>query len=207
MLKIASLFAITRLAKRWRGEPGMWLFFRNDDFGLAPEKFSRLLALFEHYDHKLNAALRPELMATAKASLPEGEATSYLQIVAHGGDLAVLAGAFENFFPCYVGEGESEGFLMTSAQAAGALPNFGVCLDLHSGPRMASREIFRFLSARHPTEDFSGVRLRHSEMTEEDFVTLEELLHNLYKRSIPTSFFSDFIPGFERYSEASSGHV
>lgn len=185
----------------------MWLFFRNDDFGLAPEKFSRLLKLFDHYDHKLNAALRPELIREAKLSLPEGEAKEYLQIVAHGGELSGLEKNFANFFPCYVGEGNPSGFLMTSAQKAGSLPNFGVCLDLHSGPRMGPREIFRFLSARHPTEEFSGVRLRHTEMTEEDFTTLEELLHNLYKRSIPTSFFSDFIPGFERYSDADSGHV
>lgn len=185
----------------------MWVFFRNDDLGLAPEKFSRLLALFEHYDHKLNAALRPELLAAAKASLPKGEAADSLQIVAHGGSVAELMGAFANFFPCHVGEGEPAGFLMTSSPKPGGLPNFGVCLDLHTGPRLSSREIFRALSARHPTEDFSGVRLRHAEMTEEDFATLEELLHNLYKRSIPTSFFSDFIPGFERYSEADSGHV
>lgn len=185
----------------------MWLFFRNDDLGLAPENFSRLLGLFDHYNHKLNAAVRPELVSAARASLPMGEAVEYLQIVAHGGSVAELQKNFANFFPCYVGEGPAEGFLMTSADKAGSLPNFGVCLDLHSGKRLGSREIFRFLSARHPTEEFSGVRLRHSEMTEEDFTTLEELLHNLYKRSIPTSFFSDFIPGFERYSDADSGHV
>jgi hypothetical protein len=185
----------------------MWLFFRNDDLGLAPEKFSRLLALFDHYNHKLNAAVRPDLVAQAKASLPAGEAKDYLQIVAHGGDAAELAKSFTNFFPCYVGEGPAEGFLMTSAEKAGSLPNFGTFLDFNSDKRLSSREIFRTLSARHPTEEFSGVRLRHSEMTEEDFVTLEELLHNLYKRSIPTSFFSDFIPGFERYSDADSGHV
>lgn len=185
----------------------MWLFFRNDDFGLAPEKFSRLLSLFDHYNHKLNAALRPEFLAVAKTSLPKGEASELLQIVAHGGEPSELQKSFTNFFPCLVGEGPADGFLMTSAEKAGALPNFGVCLDLHSGQRQSSREIFRFLSARHPTEDFSGVRLRHSEMTEEDFATLEELLHNLYKRSIPTSFFSDFIPGFERYCDEDSGHV
>lgn len=185
----------------------MWLFFRNDDLGLAPENFSRLLALFDYYNHKLNAAVRPELLLQAKASLPLGEAKEYLQIVAHGGNVSLLQENFANFFPCHVGEGNPAGFLMTSAKKAGALPNFETCLDLHSGERMGSREIFRALSSRHPTEDYSGVRLRHSEMTEEDFVTLGELLHNLYKRSIPTSFFSDFIPGFERYSDADSGHV
>jgi hypothetical protein len=115
---------------------------------------------------------------------------------------------FQNFFPCYVGEGNPNDYLLTSAAHAGTLPNFGVSLDLHSGARSSAKEIFRELAARHDAgHEFTGVRLRHAEMTEEDFITLEELLHNLYKRSIPTSFFSDFIPGFERYAEADSGHV
>jgi len=185
----------------------MWLFFRNDDLGLAPLAFARLLALFDHYGHRLNAALRPDLLKEAKASLPARE-PEFLQVVAHGGDPAVLAQTFRNFFPCYVGEGDPMGYLMTSAAQAGALPNFNVSLDLHSGPRLGAKDIFRELAARHEAGfEHTGVRLRHAEMTEDDFAALEELLHNLYKRSIPTSFFSDFIPGFERYSDTDSGHV
>jgi hypothetical protein len=185
----------------------MRLFFRNDDLGLAPSAFARLLALFDQYSHRLNAAVRPDLLMEAKVGLPAQE-PEFLQVVAHGGDPAVLAASFRNFFPCFVGEGNPAGFPLTSSAKAGALPNFGVSFDLHSGARSSAKEIFRGLAARHEAGfEFTGVRLRHAEMTQEDFIILEELLHNLYKRSIPTSFFSDFMPGFERYAEADSGHV
>lgn len=190
----------------------MWVFFRNDELGASPERFARVLGLFERYSHRLNTATSASLIPGACVSLPADQAADYLQVVAMEGarseDILRLGEAFTNFFPCYVGENPPAGFLMTSAPRESGLPNFGTFLDLQEGPRLSAREIFQRLARRNEAgEEFSGLRLRHGRMTEEDFAILEELLHNLYKRSIPTSFFSDFIPGYERYCDADSGHV
>jgi hypothetical protein len=140
-----------------------------------------------------------------------------------------LAEQFENYFPCFVPPWnrihdqflpllKSAGYLMLSREsevaaksAAAPVPEFNVCLDLHTrkdGERLAPKEIFHFLRLRHEMgEDHAGVMLHHNRMTDEDFATLDELLRDLSKRSIQTSFFSDLIPGFERRDTPELSHV
>lgn len=65
----------------------MWLFFRDDDLGLKPREFARLLTLFAKHDQKLNAAAIPSLLTDEilQASIPYSyQAAPYLQIVSHG---------------------------------------------------------------------------------------------------------------------------
>jgi hypothetical protein len=140
-----------------------------------------------------------------------------------------LAEQFENYFPCFVPPWnrmhdrflpllKETGYLMLSREsevaaksAAASVPEFNVFLDLHTrkdGERLGHKEIFHTLRERHEMgEDHTGVMLHHNRMTDEDFATLDELLRDLAKRSIQTSFFSDLIPGFERRDTPELSHV
>lgn len=140
-----------------------------------------------------------------------------------------LAEQFENYFPCFVPPWnrihdfhlphlKSAGFLMLSRETEVAaksspapVPEFNVCLDLHTrkdGERLSAPDIFRALSLRQEAgEDHTGVMLHHNRMTEEDFATLDEVLRELSRRGVPTFFFSELAPGFERRLSPELDHV
>ncbi len=138
-----------------------------------------------------------------------------------------LKETFENYFPCFVPPWnrmadahlpllKQSGYLMLSRdeskepRAAAPVPEFNVTIDLHTSKKLkpSSKDLFRTLAAKYEAgEEFTGIMLHHSVMTEEDFEVLESLLKDLTKRNIYSCFYSDLIPGFERRAEAEVGHV
>jgi hypothetical protein len=144
------------------------------------------------------------------------------------GNLA-LKERFENYFPCFVPPWnrfdnrflpllKEAGFLMLSRERESAqkvqaapIPEFNVCLDLHTrsgGERLEAKDIYRQLAALHEAgRDHAGVMLHHAKMTDADFATLDEVLKNISKRSIQSVFFSDMVPGFERRDTPEVSHV
>ena len=65
----------------------MWVFFRDDGFGLDPKGFSRLLTTFARNDQKLNAAAISGLVTeeTFYQSIPYSyQASPFLQLVTNG---------------------------------------------------------------------------------------------------------------------------
>lgn len=223
----------------------MWVFFRDDGFGLEAKAFSRLLTIFALHDQRLNVAAYADLLNedVLKESIPYSyQASPYLQIVSYvhskpsmkniKGDLhtvrdqfmqnrMMFEGLLENYFPCFTPGKELNreildllpecGFKMISCDKnieniATSIPNFHTSLELSN--HNSAKEIFQELAKWHDEgKDFSGIKLNHSEMKENDFEKLDELLKELSKRNIQTVFFSDMHRGSERRTGIEVGHV